>query len=120
METNPPLTTKENPVAPNKKTVEVEGTVKTRMSRVDRLRQELAAAEQKKAESVQRKIDTVQAKIDKLHEQREAIDEKLAAALAELDQVRAEAPAISDGVGQFNSADMDEDEEIADETDSEE
>ena len=96
---------------------------KPRISRVERLRQQLAVAEAKRLEIGQKKVEDLEKKADDLRAKAE--DYWLKAAVLEklITQAKAELPIITDGVGERNSRERDEpefDEPESDEPESDE
>ena len=96
---------------------------KPRISRVERLRQQLAVAEAKRLEIGQKKVEDLEKKADDLRARAEDCWLKAAVLEKLITQAKAELPIITDGVGERNSRERDEpesDEPESDEPESDE
>ena len=85
------------PKAPAKP--EPKAPAKPRIPAVERLRQELAKAEEKERAKLAKQTELLQTKITFAQAQVDKANEKLAQAKAELDRHLASAPIVTDGVG---------------------
>ena len=92
---------------------------KPRMSRLERLKKELAEAKAKEIERVQKKHAGIKAKLENKLVQLAKIQDEVRALQAELDQARGEMPIVTDGVGDVPQPEPEVDGED-DETDEDE
>ena len=98
---------------------------KPRMSRLERLKKELAEAKAKEIERVQKKHAGIKAKLENKLVQLAKIQDEINELQAELDQARNEMPIVTDGIGDVPQPEPevdgedDEDDEV-DETDEDE
>ena len=98
---------------------------KPRMSRLERLKKELAEAKAKEIERVQKKHAGIKAKLENKLIQLAKIQDEINELQAELDQARNEMPIVTDGIGdvpqpepEINGED-DEDDEVDESDESE-
>ena len=89
--------TKHEPKAPAKP--EPKAPAKPRIPAVERLRQELAKAEEKERAKLAKQTELLKTKVATAQAQVDKANEKLAEAKAELDRHLASAPIVTDGVG---------------------
>ena len=89
--------TKPEPKAPAKP--EPKAPAKPRIPAVERLRQELAKAEEKERAKLAKQTELLQTKVATAQAQVDKANEKLAEAKAVLDRHLASAPIVTDGVG---------------------
>ena len=89
--------TKHEPKAPAKP--EPKAPAKPRIPAVERLRQELAKAEEKERAKLAKQTELLQTKVATAQAQVDKANEKLAEAKAVLDRHLASAPIVTDGVG---------------------
>lgn len=83
---------------PNIKTP-TKAAAKPRIPTIERLRQELAQAEEKERDKLAKQAELLQTKVATAQAQVDKATEKLAEAKAELDRHLASAPIVTDGVG---------------------
>lgn len=97
---------------------------KPRMSRLERLKKELAEAKAKEIERVQKKHAGIKAKLENKLVQLAKIQDEINELQAELDQARNEMPIVTDGIGDVPQpepeVDGEDDEDEVDETDEDE
>ena len=89
---------------------------KPRMSRLERLKMELAEAKAKEIERVQKKHAGIKAKLENKLVQLAKIQDEINELQAELDQARNEMPIVTDGIGDVPQPEPEDDGED-DETD---
>ena len=77
---------------------------KPRRSAVERLQDELRAAQEAEARRAQKKVANAKAKLENLLVQKAKLEDRIAAVEAELDGAKAELPIVTDGVGQPEDA----------------
>ena len=87
------------PKAPAKPEPEPKAPAKPRIPAVERLRQELAKAEEKERAKLAKQTELLQTKVATAQAQVDKANEKLAEAKAVLDRHLASAPIVTDGVG---------------------
>lgn len=93
---------------------------KPRMSRLERLKKELAEAKAKEIERVQKKHAGIKAKLENKLVQLAKIQDEINELYAELDQARNEMPIVTDGIGDVPQPEPEvdgEDDETDDEVD---
>ena len=97
---------------------------KPRMSRLERLKKELAEAKAKEIERVQKKHAGIKAKLENKLVQLAKIQDEIKELQAELNQARNEMPIVTDGIGDVPQpepeVDGEDDEDEVDETDEDE
>ena len=100
---------------------------KPRMSRLERLKKELAEAKAKEIERVQKKHAGIKAKLENKLIQLAKIQDEINELYAELDQARNEMPIVTDGIGdvpqpepEVDETDEDDEDDEVDETDEDE
>ena len=91
---------------------------KPRMSRLERLKKELAEAKAKEIERVQKKHAGIKAKLENKLVQLAKIQDEINELQAELDQARNEMPIVTDGIGDVPQPEPEDDGET-DEVDGE-
>ena len=92
---------------------------KPRMSRLERLKKELAEAKAKEIERVQKKHAGIKAKLENKLVQLAKIQDEINELQAELDQARNEMPIVTDGIGDVPQPEpeVDDEDDEDDETD---
>ena len=98
---------------------------KPRMSRLERLKKELAEAKAKEIERVQKKHAGIKAKLENKLVQLAKIQDEINELQAELDQARNEMPIVTDGIGDVPQPepeidDEDDEDDEVDENDEDE
>ena len=88
----------------NTKPAEDKTERKPRRSAIERLREELRAAQEAEANRARKKIANAKAKLENLLVQKAKLEDRIAAVEAELAEAKAELPLVTDGVGQPEDA----------------
>lgn len=88
----------------NTKPAEDKAERKPRRSAIERLQEELRAAQEAEANRARKKIANAKAKLENLLVQKAKLEDRIAAAEAELAGAKAELPLVTDGVGQPEDA----------------
>lgn len=77
---------------------------KPRRSAIERLQEELRAAQEAEANRARKKIANAKAKLENLLIQKAKLEDRIAVVEAELAEAKAELPLVTDGVGQPEDA----------------
>lgn len=88
----------------NTKPAEDKAPAKPRRSAIERLQEELRAAQEVEARRAQKKVANAKAKLENLLVQKAKLEDRIAGVEAELTEAKGQPPLVTDGVGQPEDA----------------